>query len=131
MTTFSEFMQTRAVAAEAYSQGRAGEVIALSTAREPASFFGPDGKSVRGVDAVRDDYRAAAERFGPNGSNAFKIVHMAEGGDVAYWSGLQEAVVESDGKPLPMTLRITELFRREGGSWKLVHRHADFLKSGA
>jgi ketosteroid isomerase-like protein len=29
--------------------------------------------------------------------------------------------------PTPLDLRVTEVFRRADGEWKLVHRHADPL----
>ncbi|MGB3391056.1 MAG: DUF4440 domain-containing protein [Pseudaminobacter sp.] len=120
MTSFNDFMNIREAAASAYCHGRADEVLTLSTSQEPASFFGPDGNAVSGAIPVKENYAAAASHFGPNGSNEFEILHKAEGGDIAYWSGLQKAVVEIDGQPVPMTLRITELFRREDGEWKLA-----------
>jgi ketosteroid isomerase-like protein len=33
-----------------------------------------------------------------------------------------------DGGPVePSTLRVTHVYRRENGEWKIVHRHADFF----
>jgi hypothetical protein len=48
-----------------------------------------------------------------------------------HWVGFQRASVHLKGRAgeVPFNLRVTELFRREGGEWKLVHRHADELKS--
>jgi len=129
MSDFETFMAARVEAAAAYVRGDGGPVGDLSTTHDPATFFGPDGKLVRGASSVAESYRRGAEAFGPGGESRLEILQQASDGKVAYWTGLQHAVVEMDGKSTPMTLRITELYRQEDGDWKLVHRHADTLKA--
>ncbi|MGO4836815.1 nuclear transport factor 2 family protein, partial [Rhizobiaceae sp. 2RAB30] len=69
--------------------------------------------------------------FGPEGQTHFEVLHAASGEGVAYWTGIQCAVVRIGDRTeaMPMDLRVTEVFRREDGAWKLVHRHADTLVS--
>jgi ketosteroid isomerase-like protein len=48
-------------------------------------------------------------------------------GDMAYTAGLEHVSVSMDGQPRTFSLRATQVYRREGGQWKVVHRHADFV----
>ncbi len=128
MSDFDQFMKEREAAASAYCRGVADDVDALTSAKNPASFFGPDGKAVKGAKAVKENFAGGARQFGPKGESRFEIFEANASGDVGYWTGIQHATVEMGGKTVPMSLRVTELFRREDGDWKLVHRHADPLK---
>ena len=129
--TFAEFMCRRDRAALANTRGDAGPVGALTSSTGPVSFFGPDGSSITGAPAVQAAFAAGAARFLPEGASRLEILQMEATGDVGYWSGIQHADVHMHSKdtPVPMDLRITELFRRQDGEWKLVHRHADMLKA--
>src|SRR4029434_6971046 len=47
-------------------------------------------------------------------------------GDLAYTVELEHTSVSVDGVPVePYTLRVTQVYRREDGEWKVVHRHGD------
>lgn len=125
MQTFREFMQAREKAASSFARGCPDEVLALTTTNQPASFFGPFGQTKEGPAAVRKYYEDVRDQFGNGGQGRLKILHLAESGDLAYWCGYQDGKIELEGKLVPTHLRVTELFRRENGDWKLVHRHAD------
>jgi ketosteroid isomerase-like protein len=82
---------------------------------------------------VSSTYEHDAAAFEPGGGSSFQILHMAASDGIAYWVGFQRAIARMRGstEAVPFNLRVTEVFRREGGAWKLIHRHADSLLSKA
>jgi len=55
----------------------------------------------------------------------------ASSGDIGYAVGIERGRVRMDGDDSlhEMALRVTHVFRREGGEWWLAHRHADPVAS--
>ena len=124
---FERFMTGREAIGQAYISGDAGPLAAISARHDPATFFSPQGGYVQGAADVLATNEDGARHFLPGGQTQFEILHMSADGDLGYWVGVQHANVRMEGQhdPVPMHLRITEIFRREDGSWKLIHRHAD------
>ncbi len=46
-------------------------------------------------------------------------------GDLAYELGIERGQTMFSGKPYTIELRVTNIYRREGDDWKLVHHHTD------
>jgi ketosteroid isomerase-like protein len=90
----------------------------------------PGGDSVTGATAVAQRYATDAASFAKGSTSKLEMLHSASG-QLGFWAGIQHAEVKLKGKDqvIPMTLRVTEVFRLEGGDWKLIHRHADIPKS--
>ena len=129
MTSFDAFLLAREAASTAFVEGDAGPLLAVSVDTDPATIYPPDGAVVVGAEAVNAGNAAGAGAFGPEAENRFDIVHAGSDGDLGYWTGVQRSTVVLRDAPAPveMNLRVTELFRRVDGEWKLFHRHADML----
>ena len=124
---FSSFMKKRESAAAAYVCGDASPLDAMVPHTGDASFFPPNGGSVRGTRQVQERYDRDAKSFAPGGDTSFDVLQCGAEGDIGYWTGFQnaDAKIGSSEKKVHMKLRITELFRFQEGGWKLIHRHAD------
>jgi len=128
---FEEFIKRREQAAQAYVSGDPHPLDEISARKNPATFFSPGGDYTEGARKVSERYEKDAASFETGSETHFEILQMDSSGDLAYWVGLQKANVRLKGKdkPVPFNLRITEIFRRENGEWKLIQRHADELKT--
>ncbi|MFL6664086.1 MAG: YybH family protein, partial [Rhizobacter sp.] len=126
---FEGFMKLREAASRAFVNGDDKPLAEISTLASPATLFGPKGDCVQDAGKVNAANAEGAKRFNGASRNDFEVMHMASDENLAYWVGIQRSVVQVQGedKPVPFDLRVTEIFRREGGQWKLVHRHADRL----
>lgn len=124
-------MKQRALAANAYINGDAAPLSEIVAHRSPATFFSPGGGHRQGAETVWSQYEHDAGFFEGGGEGELEILHMAASDGLAYWVGFQHATAHLRGKAdaVPYNLRVTEFFRHEDGSWKLIHRHADPLIS--
>ena len=127
---FGFFFKQRERAAEEYTNGNPAPVVDLVPQDGDATFHSPGGDTVKGREAVAERYGSDAERFRPGSETELEVLQSAESGDLAFWTGFQRAKVQMAGKdePVPMKIRVTEVFRRENGEWKMIHRHADMGK---
>jgi ketosteroid isomerase-like protein len=128
---FNAFLKQRERASYAFVNGDATPLDVISTHTAPATIFGPVGNTVEGADNVNAANAKGAEMFASGGESHFEIQQSSANDDLAFWAGIQRSTVrmKNADKPVPMDLRVTEMFRREDGAWKLVHRHADPLKA--
>ena len=84
------------------------------------------GTIEKGWDAVSKRLDWAATQFS-NGTNSIERIVVAAEGNIGYLIQIEHIKfnVPSTGAAATRDFRITMIFRREKGKWKIVHRHAD------
>ncbi len=128
MTDRDEFLtwvKTTLYQAElAIHNGDAGPRRSIWSRNEPVSILGA-WRNANGQDELEEVFSFLEIGFSDCTSYAFDLLSYDVVGDMAYTSGLEHSSVSVDGKPRTHTLRATQVYRREGGEWKVAHRHAD------
>ncbi|MDR3006946.1 MAG: nuclear transport factor 2 family protein [Sphingobacterium sp.] len=129
LSDFEQFMMIRLKASTDFLEGNFDSLKDLSVTSDPATIFPPHGIYISGVSQVNDFNQKGASNFLPHAENEFEVIHQDASNSLAYWTGIQRSSVKMTGQDAPVifNLRVTEIFRREHGSWKLAHRHADRL----
>jgi ketosteroid isomerase-like protein len=97
---------------------------ALWSRNEPVSVMGA-WRNAHGQREINELFTSLATSFSECRSYAFELLAHDVVGDMAYTAGLEHTSASVDGEPRTYTLRATQVYRREGGEWRVAHRHAD------
>jgi ketosteroid isomerase-like protein len=124
----ADMLPRQIAAEEAIHNGDLPPRLALWSPNDPVTLFGAWGPCERGWGDVSRTFRWVASRFSDCTAYAFDLVAADVSGDLAYTVGYERCTVSVDGEPPTSTvLRVTHVYRREDGDWKIVHRHGDHL----
>ena len=123
---FAEAREQVRLALAAMGSGDPQPYMDLWADSPDVTLFGAWGPIEQGHQALVETFRWVGGRFsGGSLEPEDTVVHAS--GDLAYTVGFERGEVSVDGgAPRPMTLRVSHIYRRVEGKWRLVHRHADF-----
>jgi ketosteroid isomerase-like protein len=95
--------------------------------REDVSLANPFGPPVRGWEQAAATIERAASNYKDGEIVGFETVAKYVTPELAYIVEVEryKAKVGGGEELAPISLRVTSIFRREDGVWKIVHRHAD------
>jgi len=97
--------------------------------RDDVTLANPLGPPRRGPADVDKAIAEAAAHFGDGTIQGFEEVSRYSTADLGYVVHIErtEARLAAGGNMNSVALRVTMIFRREGDTWKVVHRHADSI----
>jgi ketosteroid isomerase-like protein len=129
MSELDDFLATtlprQLEAEEALHNGDVTPRLEMWSQQDPLSLFGAV-KSGNGWDELSQTFRWLASRFSNCTAYSFDLVAAGVSGDLAYTVGYERCSRSWNGGPVESTrLRVTHVYRRENGEWKIVHRHGD------
>ena len=124
---FGQVVEHYHAAADEFSRGDPQPVKMLFSHRDDVTLANPFGPAVSGWKRVSEALDFASSRFRDGQVTSFETLAKYESSDLATILEIERwrAKVSGRADVDSFELRVTSTFRREDGTWKLVHRHAD------
>jgi len=88
------------------------------------STMHPIGGREAGWDEVRGSFEQVAQ-LASGGHGELRDQRIQVGGDLAYEVGIEQGQITLAGEQIAIEHRVTNVYRREAGGWKIVHHHTD------
>ena len=95
--------------------------------RDDVTLANPFGPPVRGWEEVAKTLERAASNYTDGEASGFENLAKHTTAELAYTVEIERCQAKVEGRDdiTPIAVRLTTVFRPEGGTWKVVHRHAD------
>jgi ketosteroid isomerase-like protein len=99
----------------------------LFSQREDVTIGNPFGPVRRGWKQVAETMEHAASLYRDGEVIGFESMAKYATAELAYIVEVERYLAKVGGRQdvTPVSLRVTSIFRREDGLWKITHRHAD------
>ena len=122
-----EFLEQYHRTLEAVVKGDPSPQERLWSRRDDVTLANPLGPPALGWTEVSNALRRAVSQLSDGEVLASERISGYSSGDLAYFLEIERFRVKVGGarEPLPSSLRVTTIFRREEDGWKILHRHAD------
>jgi ketosteroid isomerase-like protein len=109
------------------TNGNADVYKRLYSRRDDVTLANPFGPPARGWSDVSATLDRAAANYRDGEVVGFENISTVIGSDLGYTVEIESYRARVGGAEdiTPVAVRVTTIFRREEGIWKVVHRHAD------
>jgi ketosteroid isomerase-like protein len=104
--------------------GNAGPMADIWAQDATVTAMHPIGGREVGWEAVRGSFEKVAQ-ISTNGEVALKDQHIRVDGNLAYEIGIEQGHLKLAGQRTNIEHRVTNVYQRVGGAWKIVHHHTD------
>ena len=123
----ADFIDHYHAALDAFFRGNPEPAKELYSHREDASLGNPFGPFAIGWQQVEAAMERAASNYRDGRAAGFDTLGTCVTPELAYLVEVErfEAKVGAQEEMVSGALRVTSVLRPEGGTWRIVHRHAD------
>jgi chloramphenicol 3-O phosphotransferase len=118
-------------AVDAFAKGDYEPLATLYSQRDDVTLANPFGPPARGWNEVVETMKRAAKNYRDGEAVGFDTIAEYVSSELAYILEVERfrSKVGVADDLAQFGLRVTTIFRREDGEWKIVHRHADPITS--